>query len=234
MISFDRRRASSALLLAIGLAAAPSWAQQAGTLYDPEPPADAGYVRLVLANRESAVDISVDGKPRAKAVSKGTPSDYLILPAGKRSIALHTAGKSQPSFSFQLDVAGGKAITVSVPSLKADSKPMIFEDKGNTNKLKAVLAVYHLDGRAGPLDIQTADGSTKVFPGLQHGTPASIQVNPISVELMATKSGEKAALGRTQLSMTAGGTYSVFVFPGESGQVVIHSAQNKTERYTGK
>ena len=59
------------------LAAFGASAQQAGTLYDPEPPADSAYVRFIVLG-SGAVDVLVDGKPRVTKLAAGTPSDYLV------------------------------------------------------------------------------------------------------------------------------------------------------------
>ena len=209
-------------------------AQPAGQLYDPEPPVNSAYVRVILVSKETPVDVVVNGRPRVVKLKSGEPGDYMVLTAGKHSIALHPTGKPTAQVTTTLDVVPGRAMTVAFASLRSDSVPILFEDKANTNKLKSLLAVYHLDTKAGLLDLLTADGNTKVFSGIAHGAPASIQVNPISVELMAVKAGDKAPLARATLAMTQGGTYSVFLLPGDGGKVTVQATQNKTERYTVK
>jgi alginate O-acetyltransferase complex protein AlgF len=209
-------------------------AQPAGLLYDPEPPADSAYVRVILASNDGSIDIQVDGRPRIRNLKSGEFSDYMVLSAGKRTISIHTAGKSVASLSSSIDVVRGKAMTVAFTDLKAGKTPIVFEDKANTNKLKVQLAVYHLVEKAGPLDVLTADGNTKVFSGVAFGASTSLQVNPISIELIATNGGDKTAKARTSLSMTQGGTYSILLSSGESGNLIARTAQNKIERYTGK
>jgi alginate O-acetyltransferase complex protein AlgF len=222
----------TALLLCLSLSNAK--AQPAGLLYDPEPPADSAYVRVILATRDGPVDILVDGRSRIRSLGVSEFSDYMVLNAGKRTISIHPAGKSVASLSTSIDVIRGKAMTVAFTALKADKAPIVFEDKANTNKLKVQLAVYHLDEKAGPLDVLTADGNTKVFSGVTYGASASLQVNPISIELIAAKGGDKQAQARTSLSMTQGGTYSILLSSGGGGKLVARTAQNKIERYTGK
>ncbi len=210
------------------------WAQSAGLLYDPEPPADSAYVRVLLASRDAAVDILVDGQLRIRKLGAGEASDYMVLSAGKHSIAIHASGKSAALLTAPLDVVRGRAMTVAFAALRADVAPTVFEDKANSNKLKALLTVYHLDAKAGTLDVLTADGNTKVFLGLSYGVSTSILVNPISIELMAVRSGDKTALARTSLAMAQGGTYSVLLLPGDGGKLTARAVQNKIERYTGK
>jgi alginate O-acetyltransferase complex protein AlgF len=212
-------------------------AQPAGLLYDPEPPADSAYVRVLIVNNDSAIDVLVDGKPRITKLNAGDVSDYMVFSAGKHTISLHSGSKSAPLLSHSLDVIPGKALTVAFMSTKAGVAPTVFEDKANTNKLKSLVAAYHLDGKAGPLNLLTADGNTKVFTNLAYGGSNSIQVNPISVELVAAKAGEASAVAnapRTKLSMAAGANYSVFLMPNDKGSLIARAVQNKTERYVGK
>ena len=221
----------TALLICPGFAVQ---AQPAGLLYDPEPPADSAYVRVILASHDGPVDIQVDGRPRIRNLKSDEFSDYMVLSAGKRIISIHPAGKSVANLSSSIDVVRGKAITVAFTALKTGKLPIVFEDKANTNKLKVQLAVYHLVEKAGPLDVLTADGNTKVFSGVGFGAATSLQVNPISIELIATNGGDKIAKARTSLSMTQGGTYSILLSSAEGGNLIARTSQNKIERYTGK
>ena len=209
-------------------------AQPTGLLYDPEPPVDSAYVRVVLASREGVVDVMVDGRLRIQKLALGEASEYMVLAAGKHTIAVHATGKSTAYFSTAFDVARGRAMTLAFATLRADTVPVVFEDKTNSNKLKALLAIYNLDTKIGALDVLTADGNTKVFSAVAYGTSASIPVNPISIDLIAVKVGDKVPQARTSLPMTQGGTYSIFLLSGDGGTLMAHALQNKIERYTGK
>ena len=208
--------------------------QATGLLYDPEPPIDSAYVRVILASRTGIVDIRVDERPRIQKLIAGEASEYMVLPAGKHTITVHPAGKSVANFSVKIDVVRGRAMTVAFTELKPDAVPVIFEDKANSNKLKALLAVYHLDSQGGTLDVLTADGSTRVFSGVTYGASSFIQVNPITIDLIAATAGEKVPRGRTSLAMKQGGTYSLILSSGTDGILRVRSVQNKIERYTGK
>ncbi len=209
-------------------------AQSSGLLYDPEPPANSAYVRVIHAGREGAVDLVVDGKQRVRNLAGGEASDYLVIPAGQHTFALHPAGKAAASVSAAMEVDSGRAITVAFTTLRADAKPLVFEDKANSNMLKAVLAVYHLDAKSGPLDVLTVDGKTRVFANVAPGASSHLSVNPITIELIAAKPGDKAAQARATAAMAPGGTYSFLLLPGEGGKLVARAMQNKVERYTGK
>lgn len=220
------RRAAMAL---ISFATLSAQAQPTGLLYDPEPPVDSGYVRVMLATDMAKVSVVVDGKPRVPSLSTQQTSDYMVMVAGKHQIELMAAGKTLATTA--LDVARGTAVTVAFTSATA---PVVFIDKTSTNKLKAMLNVYQLASKTDPLDVLTGDGATKVFSGLPYGKSDALQVNPISVELMAALSGGKTPLTRASLTMTQGGAYSVFLLSTKKDKVTAVVVQNKIERYTGK
>lgn len=224
------RTAFMAVLLCLSLLAR---AQPAGMLYDPEPPVDSGYARLIFTGQEGPLDIAVDGKTRIRHLASNEFSDYLVLGTGKRTLSVQAAGKPATRFQTTIEVAAGRAVTLAVTNLGQNQKPIAFEDKLNANKLKAQLAIYHLGAQAGPLDILTADGKSQVSSGLTFGRATYIQVNPISIELVAVHSGEKTPQSRTTLTMTQGGAYSVLITSGAAGPLVLQTLQNKIERYTG-
>lgn len=210
-------------------------AQHAAGLYDPEPPADSAYVRILIVNSPSPLELRVDGKVRVERLMPGEVSAYLVLPAGKRQLTLHAIGKSSPIQTYTLETPRAKSLTLSFAA--AATSPIIFEDKGNTNRLKAVIAAYHLGEKTGPVDVLTADGSTRVFSALNPGTSTSLQVNPISIELIAAKAGDKAQIAgsnKAPLQMTQGNTYSIFLVPDSKGTMHVKTVENKTERFTGK
>lgn len=213
-----------------GVTMVSAMAQGSGRLYDPEPPADSAYLRTVVAAKGPAVDVVVDGKVRVRSLPGQEVSEYLVLAEGKHTLALHVQGKAQSVISKPLDIAKGKSSTLVFASLKADAQTAFFEDKGNSNKLKATLAAYHLGPQLGVLDITTADGANKVFGGLTPGGSAALQVNPIAVEL-AAKAGKGGA--KVKLEMAQGGTYSIMVFDDGNGRPILKTFQSRVERYTG-
>lgn len=227
----SRRLAFASLVVGFTFSAS---AQPAGMLYDPEPPSDSAYVRVIHASRDEAIDIAVDGQPRIRKLSSGDASDYLVMGAGKRSLAVYSAGQKKPVLTTSVDVVRGQPMTLAFTAMKTDSVPLVFMDKVNSNKLKALLTFYHVDQKAGKLDLLSADGNTKVFSDVAYGSSSSIQVNPIAIDLMATKSGDKAKFASASLTMTQGGNYSMILLPGDGKTAVLRAIQNKTERYTGK
>ena len=218
--------------LAVGLTAMPlaASAQSTGRLYDPMPPEDSAYVRVVQAGPGSPVAVSVDGKVKVKQLAARTPSEYWVLPAGKHVIQLQSAGKAGPRVT--LDAAEQGAYTIAFPSAAANARAYTFQDRTGTNKLKAMMAVYHLAPGAGTIDVTTADGKTKVFTGLKAGTPAILEVNPIQVKLVASRGA--TPLANAALNMRQGNAYSVFLFPSGAQGISAATVQNERERYIGK
>jgi hypothetical protein len=209
-------------------------AQSSGRLYDPEPPIDSGYLRVVIATPAAAQDIWIDGQPRIQKLPGQSLSEYMVLLEGKHTLSFQTSGASSPKVTFPLEITRGKSITLAFPSLRADTVPFALEDKGNTNKLKVMLTAYHLAPKVGALDVMTADGSAKVFSNLAYAQSASLQVNPISVNLIASPAGGNGALAKFPLEMVQGGTYSVLFTVDAKGKLSAQTVLNKTERFTGK
>ena len=220
------------LLLLFGVAAVS--AQPTGLLYDPEPPVDSAYVRIINASPSGVVDVWIDGISRIQKLGVGEASDYLVVAAGKHTITLHPPGKKEIQTTTNLDVIAGRATSIAFTNLRGGSVPAVFEDRANTNKLKALLSVYHLNPKVGPLDILSIDGKTKVFPNVTYGASAALSVNPIAIDLMAANAGDLAPRAKTSLTMSQGGTYSLLLLAGDGGKLIAHSVQNKIERYTGK
>lgn len=204
------------------------------SLYDPEPPGDSVYLRIIHTSTQGSVDIHIDGRLRISNLHSATPSTYLILPPGKHELTIRAAGKSHILVTTPLTLESGRSMTIAYDSLRDNSKPLIFNDKTNDNKLKAMLSVYNLDSKDGAFDILTADGKIAVFSGIDPGKSMALPVNPVSIELILTKTGNKIALAKIPLSMMASATYSILLLPGEGGKPLIYIGQNKTDRYTAQ
>jgi alginate O-acetyltransferase complex protein AlgF len=224
-------RLMAPLLSALWLPA--TLAQTQGALYDPQPPADSAYLRVIVVSATKPFDVLLDGKTRVPALAAATPSDYMVVKAGKHQLTLR-GGAPDSTAEVPLDVVAGRTVTVALDSLRPDVKPVLFQDRTNANKLKALLTVYHLTPGLGPVDMLTADGATRVFSGVAQGASASLSVNPVAVDLQAHRAGDATPLARAGLNMSNGTTYSLWLLPGESGKPVLRPGVNMLERYTGK
>lgn len=204
-------------------------AQMTGRLYDPMPPNNSAYLRVLDTVPGQPVSVLIDGKVHLKSLTARTVSDYFVLPSGKHQIQLQVAGKSHGS--VDVDLTQKNAYTVVFPDAKRPA--WTFVDRTSTNKLKSMLAVYNVAPALGPVDVKTADGKTTVFTALEAGKPAILEVNPIKVKLAVFKNGAAASSGEASLTMERGSAYSLFLLPTKSG-IDILSVQNHRERYTGE
>ena len=219
------------LLSALSLSA--TLAQTQGALYDPQPPADSAYLRVIVVTAAKPFEVVLDGKTRVPALAAATPSDYMVVKAGKHQLTLR-GGAPDIMAEVPLDIVAGRTVTMALDSLRPDTKPVLFQDRTNANKLKALVTFYHLAPGLGPIDMLTADGATRVFSGVAQGASASLPVNPVAVDLHVHKAGDATPLARAGLNMTNGTTYSLWLLPGENGKPVLKPGVNALERYTGK
>lgn len=219
---FHTRRILIAALLCMGAGA---WAQQT-TLYDPQPPANSAYVRVIVGDQE--VNVSVDKRVRLEKIPAATPSAYLVVPAGPHEVTIQAKGKH---ITVPVKAEASRSITVLISSLTGGSKPVVMEDKVNSNRLKAIIAIYNLTAST-TLDAWTADGSTAVFQGVAPGGTASLVVNPVKLAYMVASAGSKTALATHDFSMTAGNAYSIVV-TGAANAFTTQAHQNTVERYLG-
>jgi hypothetical protein len=205
-------------------------AQSSSGLYDPQPPANAAYLRVLLPLRMSGHwQLEVDGKPRFSTLVSGEPSPYLVIGSGSHQISVKdSAGKRVVLHEF--NALPGRANTWALSA--TDKRPTVFDDKTSSNKLKAQLSVYHL-GKDVQIDVLTPDGQTKVFSQLVPGSISTLAVNPVQVELVANAGG-KPVSGRVAFDLVQGASYSLFLMPDAQGKFQLIGAINRVERYTGK
>lgn len=203
-----------------------AWAQGSGRLYDPEPPLDSGYVRVVWAMGGAAVQVSVDGKVRVPKLAPYEVSEYLVLKEGAHTLAFQQGSKT---WTHPWSVMRGKSASLAYVAMKGDGPAHVLEDKGNSNKLKSLLAFYNLHPQVAKASVAAQQGSAKVFEGVAYGAMAALQVNPIAVGLEVSGADKPVT---AQLEMQAGQTYSVFLF-NVDGKPQTRVVQSTTERYTG-
>ena len=214
------------LLLSLQLALSTlAAAQSTGVLYEPEPPADASYIRVIYLGQQDQVDVLIDGKLRQASLQESQFSHYMVLPAGPHELVLQSRSGGKKAPALKLDVRAKRIQTLAFMNLQAQARslsPIIFEDKSNTNRLKSTLTAYHLAPESGTVNIKTADGKTSVFHDLAPSTSHSLAVNPVSVELLVCPSNVQPAASldcapsgkgqaRTSLAMERGDNYSLLL-----------------------
>jgi alginate O-acetyltransferase complex protein AlgF len=224
-------RISLHALLLVGFATlGASAAAQQTTLYDPQPPANSAYVRVIVGNGAGDVDVSVNNRPRLSKVPLATPSPYMVLPAGEHELALKSGHQS---VQVKVKAEASRSLTVVAQSLEKSHKPTVIEDKINSNRLKAIISAYNLSPNA--MDVWTADGQTQVFSAVATGASASLVVNPIALAYKVSASGDKnGAPASSQIAMAPGGAYTIVISSDKAGAARTQAHANVIEKYQAK
>lgn len=189
-----------AALLAAALLA-PSRALAQDSLYDPAPPADSAFVRVVNAGAEP-LSADVGGRDFGRLEARAA-SPYRVVPKGTRRLR---AGGADVPFDFR----AGEFYTLAV---FREGPPLLLKDSANLSRAKALVAVYNLTGDD-VVDLKTADGAVAVVEKVPARAVKSRLVNGVPVDFAAycAKAGPSAPLKSLQLER--GGAYSLFVFAG--------------------
>ena len=180
-------------------------------LYDPEPPANSAFVRVINAG-------SGELKPGIDAVSYGAvagfnASAYRVIPQGAHKLAAGAANK-------EVNVLAKRFYSVIVNG----GDVQVLEDPANPGQTKAGLAIYNLS-KISSIALKTDDGKTTVVDGVAPGTVKSQAVNAIKVGLAAFNGSSKIA-SFPAVQLERGSTYSTIVFS-ESKAVWVRSSTAK-------
>lgn len=171
------------LLSAVSMAAA-----QEG-LYDPAPPANSAFVRVVGAPSATLGTKTVTAE-------KGGASTYVVVPQGTFTVKVGPLTR-------RLVVAAGKFYTL-VPQ---GPRLLLLDDQPFDNRAKALLTVYNLS-KTPLVDLKTADGKTAVITGVKPGASGSRAVNGITVDLAAF-AGDKALASLRDVRLERGKAYAL-------------------------
>lgn len=170
-------------------------------LYDPAPPADSAFVRVLNAPTATLGGKSITGE-------KGAASAYVVIPQGDLTAKLGTV-------SGKLKVEAGNFYSV----IAQGSKLVLLKDEGAENRAKAVLTIYNLS-KTVSVDLKTADGKTAVVTGVKPGMSGSRAVNGITVALAAF-SGTKSLGSVKELKLERGNAYALVLT--DSGLTITQS-----------
>lgn len=201
---------------------------QQTTLYDPQPPANSAYVRVIVGGGAQTVDVLTNKSVRLTKLAAQVPSPYLVVPAGAHEVTVQSGSQQ---ISTQIEAKASRSMTIMVPSLSPDAKPIVVDDRTNGNRLKAIISLYQM-GSSAPVDVWTADGNTQVFKSVPMGGTAALVVNPINLDYQVTAAGTKTTLAAGRLEMTPGGAYSLVITSAKPGELKVQSHVNSVERYT--
>ncbi|UQN06896.1 alginate O-acetyltransferase AlgF [Deinococcus sp. QL22] len=171
-------------------------------MYDPAPPADSAFVRVI-----NAPAATLGGKP--VSALKGAASAYVVIPQGEFAAKIGTV-------TSKLKVEAGKFYSV----ISNGGKVMLMADQAAENRAKALLTIYNLSKNAS-VDLKTADGKTAVVAGVKTGQSGSRAVNGITVDLAAF-AGTKALGTLKGVKLERGNAYALVLT--DSGLTLTQSS----------
>jgi alginate O-acetyltransferase complex protein AlgF len=196
------------------LASLPAFAQEA--LYDPAPPPNSAFVRLVDAARASTtgtvdsaeLDVSGDGV-----------SSFIVVPAGSHRIALGAT-------STETALDAGNYYTVVFNEAGAGA-PTVIRDDVLTNPAKAGLHFYNFSGKPG-LSLTAPKQNVAIFEDVGPGQMKFRPVGAVDVDLTVTSGGSTLAeVGSVKLERRA--AKSVMVLAAADGVETV-VVDNTVER----
>ena len=181
---------------------------QDGFLYDPSPPADAAFIRVIHANPTTDAERVSIGETRFDELSFSEESPYRVILEGTTSITMSSAEQD-----FTVEAGNFYTVALTQNGIK------VIEDTVNENRAKALLTLYNLSDIP-TVDLKTADGATDVILGVMPMSENSIEVNGISVALGVFSEGEALQLF-DEVKLERGAAYSAFVMGSADSPTVI-------------
>lgn len=177
------------------------FAQSTG-LYDPAPPANSAFVRVLNASTANLGD-------KVVTADRGAASAYVVIPQGDMTAKVGNV-------SSKLKVEAGKFYSI----VSSGNALSLITDQAADNKAKALLTIYNLS-KSSSVDLKTADGKTAVVSGVKNGASGSRAVNGITVDLAAFDGAK--ALGTVKgVKLERGSAYALVVT--DSGMTVTTSS----------
>lgn len=185
--------------LALGFTAAEA-AGADDALYDPAPPPNSAFVRVIDARGEGNLQVTVGDA--AVTVPASGVSPYVVVPQGEQDVALSTQ-------SGKVTLAAGKYYTIAL-YVGGSTEPKLIEDEILTNPAKSGIYVYNFSD-APTVKLYAPKPKVAVVDNLKPGVSAFKSVNAVTVDL-ALMEGDKTLADFDQLALKrrTGLTFVVF------------------------
>ncbi len=182
-------------------------------LYDPAPPPNSAFLRIVSAAPTPATDVKIAGN--AVELGEANVSGYVVVPGGKS--AVEASGKSG-----EVDCPSGKYCSV-VFGLASGSGPTLIVDEVLSNPAKSGLHFYNLTDQPA-LTLFAPDQKVDLFKDVASGAMQFRQVGAVTVNFVV-KAGdsEVAKLDGVELKRRTG--HSVIV-SGTTGSIAATVVEN--------
>ena len=222
----DLMRALGTVLVLGVPAAAHAAAQDVASLYGPQPPANATYVRVVnlatqsarvtLPGSEAAQTLAAGASTRLSVVTPGTP---LRVTVDGREPVQATAADAAGAVSAS-DATAGQAITVMLTRESQGWRATrVANPQERLDAMRATLRVYNVAGGACAGKIAVADNGPTVFAQVPAGTQQARAINPIAARLTGS-CGNATTAPLQRPTLAAGDSYSLFL-AGDAAKPVL-------------
>jgi alginate O-acetyltransferase complex protein AlgF len=201
-------KTASLFAIFVALCAGAPASGETRSVYGPEVPGDAAFVRLVNAI-PGKVPLEIElGATRYKPLGWATASPYR--PVTPDIYQLEASGHEG-----EIIAKSGRYYTI----VCAPAGISIYEDPAHTDPARAQLFLYNLSPLA-KIDLRTADGKTGVISGVGPRSSGLAVVNAVRVPLAVFSNGTSIA-GLGDLGLTRGSSFSVFVLAGDPSPLVF-------------
>ncbi len=180
-------------------------------------PRGTAYVRVLHAIPGGQnVDVYVDGKKTLNDVAFKSLSDYMLVPSGQRSFAIHAVGKTEALASQKKAVTAEKYYTVA--AVTNEGKPAFVVQNESTGKIaenKAHIRMINLAQGAPSVDItipakrKNATGYSKLATGLLLNKSRARGLAPGTYNVQV-RTGDKMVKEVNGVQIESGKRYSIF------------------------
>ena len=206
------------VLLAVAFNSA-SAQQEEDDLYEPAPPPNAAFVRVLHAHPTLDVVTARVGEVEYGSLRYTEASPYRVVLQGERQV---TVG----SVLGNLEVVAGSFYTVAVIPDGDSRHLLIIGDTPNTNRARALVTLYNFT-EIPAVDLKTSDAAITVLQKVEPYGSSSMIVNPITVTLAAFADG--TVIGEAhEVRLERGAAYSV-ILTGTSEAPQVTWVQSTTQ-----
>lgn len=221
---------AAAALLSAGVAHAA--ADDVASLYGPQPPADASYLRVLNASSQ-AVRVALAGSEAPQTLAPGAVTRFSVLTQGTPAritvdgkVLADAAGAANTTTNAAANAPprAGDAVTV---ALRHDAKgwhaTRIVGRYERVDGLKATLRAFNFaPGCSAKIGVD-GNGPT-VFAQVAAGAQDARAINPVSAKLVG-QCGAAASAALPLPTLAAGDSYSLFV-TGDAAKPVLSGARD--------
>lgn len=169
------------LLLTLVSFSVPVQAADDTALYDPTPPADSAFVRIINATGATA-DATIGGASYSGITAPGI-SAYRIIPQGEQEVKIG-------DFSKKLTIEAGKYYSLALTEKDGAKDLATLEDAVIKNPAKAMIYFYNLsDAPTGAL--RAVKQNADVVADVKSGASGSREVNALTIDVAVTAEGKE-------------------------------------------